>query len=63
MPSKLPILQHHHTAVVPGFNYSLTCHDPDEDDEHGYGDGEELGGGEAAAVAEGDLVAFAARPE
>ena len=47
---------------MPEFNY-LTCHDPDEDDEHGYGDGEELGGGEAAAVAERDLVAFAARPE
>ena len=47
---------------MPEFNY-LTCHDPDEYDEHGYGDGEELGGGEAAAVAERDLVAFAARPE
>ena len=44
------------------FHY-LTGHDPDEDDEHGYGDGEELGGGEAAAVAQRDLVAFAARPE
>ena len=45
------------------FHHLLTCHDPDEDDEHGYGDGEELGGGEAAAVAQRDLVAFAARPE
>ena len=40
----------------------LTGHDPDEDDEHGYWGGEELGGGEATAVAERDLVAFAARP-